>query len=367
MANSFDLLRRRNLFAPPTRPAGFSLDQPAPPAPGLSMGAPRPLPPDEPEGLDEDDSDNNYFDMIRKLSQPGPKMTAYQAALEKSPQEADYQPTKKGRLLAALAGFATGMKNPAAGFTLAKGITQDPYERALRQHAMELQQTGTGANLERMAAQDQLKEISAARSMGLKYSEFKLKQAQAAALDRYRQGELGIRGDELGIRRQDSATRVRQAGAAEERNRITNELNQGNLKLRGQEVAIRGQEANTRKAAQRSLETYHNVMGDAYKKRTEAISSKDKVQNSTQQAAAIQNAYQTLRLDPKWSEYIIADESNPGKLMPKAPDKSRTYEMFRKELERRVTTALSQGSPVFQDEEDDGSGDEEDRYEPFER
>jgi hypothetical protein len=314
------------------------------------MGAPRPLPEDD-QAEEDDGSDTNYFDMISKLSRPGPRMTAYQQMLDKTPNEADYQPTKKGRLLAALAGFATGMHNPAAGFGLAKGIVSDPYEKALRQHQMEMQQGGTAANLERMSAQDQLREISAARAMGLKYNEFKLKQKQAEDLARYRTGELDTKGQELGIRRQDAATRERGVAATEARNKLTGDLNKGTLELRGKELDVK-------RAAQSSLDSYHKTMGEAYKKRTEAMGDKNKVQNSTQQAAAIQNAYQTLKMDPKWAEFIKSDDENPGKLKPRDPDGSSLYEMFRNELKRRVTGSLKSGVPVFDEDPDDDSGDD---------
>ena len=231
------------------------------------------------------------------------------------------------------------MHNPAAGFGLAKGIVSDPYEKALRQHQMEMQQGGTAANLERMSAQDQLREISAARAMGLKYNEFKLKQKQAEDLARYRTGELDTKGQELGIRRQDAATRERGVAATEARNKLTGDLNKGNLDLRGKELDVK-------RAAQRSIDNYHTIMGDAYKKRTEAMGDKNKVQNSTQQAAAIQNAYQTLKNGPE-------DGLSSLNLMMRTLESSsleiqmeaHSYEMFRNELKRRVTGSLKSGVP----------------------
>jgi hypothetical protein len=140
--------------------------------------------------------------------------------------------------------------------------------------------------------------------------------------------------------------------ATEARNKLTGDLNKGNLDLRGKELDVK-------RAAQRSIDNYHTIMGDAYKKRTEAMGDKNKVQNSTQQAAAIQNAYQTLRMDPRWAEFIKSDDENPGKLKPKDPDGSTLYEMFRNELKRRVTGSLKSGVPIFDEDPDDSSGDDD--------
>src|SRR5688572_1644600 len=73
--------------------------------------------------------------MRRKRFEPRTEaMDEYSEHTAAMPMEEDHAPSLKRKLLAALAGGLTGLKDPSAGMELSQGIVREPYRRALNQH-----------------------------------------------------------------------------------------------------------------------------------------------------------------------------------------------------------------------------------------
>lgn len=65
------------------------------------------------------------------LLQPAPSEAIIQSMQASRPNREDYKPNTITKILAAMAGFSTGTKNPGAGISTARKLLDQPYESAL--------------------------------------------------------------------------------------------------------------------------------------------------------------------------------------------------------------------------------------------
>ena len=131
--------------------------------------------PDEEEGEPASVKPDNA-----KLS---PAMQQYQAALGQMPKSADYKPSRGRRIMAAIAGGFTGIKDPRLGVEVAQGIISDPYKHAMSdwQNTLGVAQAGMGIDKEAQA-----EEIARQRATAYGVSA-QARQQAAQATEAYRQ------------------------------------------------------------------------------------------------------------------------------------------------------------------------------------
>lgn len=330
MVNPYAAMRMQSIFNPlkptPTYPSKRQLD----------INTPL-----QDEEDDQEEPGGDYFSEMMKLTRPGPQMTAYQQALQNVPKPEDYEPTKMGRWAAALSGFGAGVRNPAEGYSTARSIIGEPYESAVKDYQVGLGAKGAGAQLERQTALDQLKSMSEARALGLRYDEYRRRLAADKANQQFRQGTLA---------------------ASNERNRLTG------IGLQNTAAYRQGQLTQQQKNTQ-SLITYRQITGQAAQKRANAAAARvdylnkrgEKPPSQTQQAYLIQNVYQGMRMDPTWREFITnPDPSDKNYFQPDPSMRDRNprmWENFQAELKKRVENAMKGGSPFFEPDLDDDEPD----------
>jgi hypothetical protein len=255
-----------------------------------------------------------------------------------------------GKFVGALTGISAGMRDPGSGAFAARQITRAPYEEALQRYKQQVAQTGQAAVLEREDIENQIRGLTQARALGLRYDEFKLKQLENQQRDDIAQGNLGVargRAKDYG-RSIDVAEAGQKQTVARDTARLG--IDKGRLADAQRRTNIMMQDAGTRAAAQKSLDTYHTSMSDTAKKRAQTYADREKLQAPYQKAKALQTALLLLQADPRYKDYV--DENVNGVFSPKESDGSAKYELFRKELERFVNTGISDKG-LFPDENDD--------------
>ena len=106
-------------------------------------------------GSSEDDS---YSAGLKSLyGSARPSMDAYRSYLSKSPQAADYTPTKWDRVAAGLSGLAAGIKDPGQGIAVAQKMNRSRYDTALSDYYQQAKPLGEAAKLESDDRDDMLK------------------------------------------------------------------------------------------------------------------------------------------------------------------------------------------------------------------
>lgn len=376
MKNPFARLRMGNIFAgeQPSDDPESMMQRPQPFDPRMMQPRRMVPPPVMEEEPDEPDDAISYFDEIRRIrSNPGPAMSQYQEMLKNMPSEADYQPTKMRRVAGITAGIAAGLRDPAAGPGVTQSILRDPYDRAMHQYKNQLGATGEAANLERQDMQAQLRALSEARALGLKYDEFKLKQmgserdyglkkrstASTEMLNSARAANL-LNPDYDYKEQQDGSVLAINKKNPKDRQTIPGKsVAAGNFKVNQRRAAIAEKDAGTRAAAQASLEKYQQIMGSAATKRAQTGADRNSQRNQTpyQQARAVNNALMLMKADPRWKNFIEADSNNSSIFMLGDDDGSERYKVFKKELKRQVDSALKKGMPFEEDRDDDDFND----------
>lgn len=357
MTNPFASMRIRNIFSQPETQQGIQKRF-------MSGIAPRPKPklsymPEEEtdfSGVDSaDPTDPNqneasqYFDQMERVRRnKGPALTAYQQALTEQPTAESTRPSTGRRVGAAIAGAFGGLGGGVgAGVKTANDILDAPYRVAMRDYSNRIGGLGESAKLEQDDTEAQLKALTTARAMGLKYDEFKLKKLES---DR----DYGVATDKVGIDRDRAATykdvSSRQAGAAERR-ATTGEAGQADTAAyrrrqagTADRVAATGERnAATGEANAASLKTY--------REKTVELKGKDgKKVSPSQQAYAVDNALRELAQDPKFAVFINTKGKNPEAIKD---DGSPMYAEFQRRKKRLAQASIEAGTPFDEDDDDD--------------
>lgn len=94
-----------------------------------------------------------------------PALTRYQDYIQNFPQQQDYQGGIGTKILAAIAGFASGMKDPASGIKTSLDIMQTPYRNAVSQYGLMEGPLRQAASLEDKALGDKIAWVKAQQQM----------------------------------------------------------------------------------------------------------------------------------------------------------------------------------------------------------
>jgi hypothetical protein len=312
-----------------------------------------------PEPPPEQDEGGKYFDEIERIrTNRGPALTAYQEHLDTMPTREETKPSKWRRLGASLSGAAEGLQRGfGAGFEHARGIVDAPYEKALGEWGNKQKSLGASAALEREEVQDQLKALSEARALGLKYDEYKLKR-----LESERDYDIADRTAATRERIADLTAQRDAATDARERRRIDAEITRAKEQLEiNRFTATTGrQNANTQAANVESM-IEDRTEGRVIDRERIAASVANSIRradgskpNPNEQYFALQNALDLLKTDPKYGRFVETDKA--GKPSIKPSDGSPDYQEFMRRLKITSERSLSQGSFLdtdFGDEEED--------------
>ncbi len=308
----------------------------------LMMDQPSPYP-----YTDQSDEATKYYDEMERIRRNvSPAVSAYSQMLQNYPQQADYEPNKIGKLVASLSGIAAGGHQPGTGAFIADKVMDMPYERALTEYNQKLKGTGEAATLERKDVEDQIKALTQARALGLKYDEFKLKTLENEQKNQYQQGQLGVAQG----RAKDYSRSVDTGAAAQRETARNNAARLGIDQMRVQDAKSRTEimmrDANTRDAAQRSLDSYHKTMGEAATKRAQTYADRvtQRPAAAYQQAKALQNALILMRADPRYKDFIDYDQQ-ANVFIPRESDGSAKYDVFKKALKEMVESGIFEGTP----------------------
>ena len=166
---------------------------------------------------------------------PSPSLQDYEAHISAMPQREDYRASVGRRILASLAGAATGFRNPGEGINVAERITQQPYEQAVSDWSTK------GKSLEAAAAQEgktlgesvdynlglikdetqrgnlkaRVDQIQKNYEIGMKNA--KTAQERAAILQKAQSDMAQYHRDIIGVRKTEAGASVTQAEAAKTR------------------------------------------------------------------------------------------------------------------------------------------------------
>jgi len=171
----------------------------------------------------QDDSfaqSQSFYDKLRSFNDPAnrPARTAYEQAVQDSPQGQDYAPSKWRRLAAALGGAAGGFAaGPAQGLGVAENINTAPYRTALDSYEQRISGLGEAANLEASDIDSERQNFIAATEYGNTLSNRNFERA-------YKGRELDVKEEEAWNKYQadlaDIQVKIAQANNAAERNRL---------------------------------------------------------------------------------------------------------------------------------------------------
>lgn len=387
MFNPLALMRQQSIFSQP------SPDDPQNPYRKRFVGGgitPSPENPDVGSITDENSGDNasakspfdkggrsydagKYFDEMENIRRnKGPAVTAYQQQLANIPTHDQFQPTKMRRLMATIAGVGAGLGGADKGVALADKINDSPYEEAMGEYRNKISGLQESANLERQDSQEQLKALSEARALGLKYDEFDLKRLEAKHKEQMDQGNLSVAQNRAATYAQSvnkpeytftdqadgSVLATNKSNPADRRIIPAHTVTAANLKVNERQAATGERNANTNKENIDSLVADRPARRVIDQTRAERTGLRAPV-NATQQSKAIDNELALMFREPKYRGYITeggSSDREPWKLAE--DDGTSGYQEFRRELAKRVKASLASGDPFGGDEgdsEDDGS------------
>lgn len=314
--------------------------------------------PDE-EQQQPQSQDDPYLTAMMGITRNRPALSDYKKQLEDMPKEDDYQLGKMGKFGAALSGFAAGMHDPAKGYELGQAIHDSPYKSAMGEFNNKLAIRKSVADIEGQSIDDQIKAMTQARSMGLKYDEFKLKQLQEQREAEVARGNLDVNRGNLDVNRRKAATGDKTANATIENQRGMLAVAGRNAATGERNAGTNAQNANTNLANSKSLASYHEVMGTAATTRANVSRDRqNKPQSPYQQAKAVDLALSLLQRDRRWGKYIKpGDAGSPEPYLMAPDDGSPMYQEFRKQVRRHVENQLKSGTPFPGEPTDEGDED----------
>jgi hypothetical protein len=331
---------------------------------GSVMGASRPSPtyPNQSpvvqphHGVVEDDDnmddDSRYFDeLLRMRHQTGPAMSAYKQSLAAVPNAEDYKPNWLTRIAAGLSGLSAGVRNPAAGVQTAMGLNRAGYENAVNDWTTKLKGQGEGARIEEAEHDGEMKDLTQAYGMRMKYRDYLLK--------RDKQGhDMDIADEKLGVDRQNANTNAARAQAyIQAQNRADLDFipqQDGSIlqidKRSGKREVVPAHtvaaysaqtgrisanaSASSADAAQQNAKTnarraniYESYVGKYGTTRP---------QSATDQTRAMDLALRQMYMDPDWRKFITADDKgifDPGDPSDFSPEE---WKLFQEELMDRM-------------------------------
>lgn len=357
--------RFRNIFAPPEDSAGrvkrFLTNVVPPPTFKQEMQPP----PEQDEG-------SRYFDEIQRIrGNRGPALTAYQDALRTQPTREANKPSKGRRVAGILGGIAAGFHSPAAGVETARSIVDAPYNRSVEDYNNKMRGLGESASLEREETESQLKALSEARALGLKYDEFKLKRHEAEQDFSLKKGTLGVAQSRAeayikNLNRPDFDFTPQEDGSilatnkhnpAETRVIPASTVAAASLDVARTNADTNRMNADTNRRGQEDTAGYRakSLEIDADRAATYRNRPIGQPSTPTEQGKAISVALSVMFRDPRYADYIkqgTADD--PETYYPAEDDGTEGYAAFMREYKKRVAISLKSGMPFG-----DGSDDEE--------
>lgn len=380
MGNPFSMARMRSIFSAPETEdqkqkrflSGVSPFGPKRPDSYSSIFTTDTVDPPSPEtpavGDDDDDLPNYMKEAARLQSGNGPALTAYQNELKYQPQYEDYKPGTGRRigatLAAAMSGYGGGV---GAGLATGSQILDAPYATARSEYNSKIRNMAASAKLEETQNKNSLNSLAQARALGLKYDQYKLREAEvngkqkvaetnaATSRDRakawiakqgrkgykYTQQEDGsllatntsdpadvytvpaktIAAAQLKVNRRNADSTAANSATAASNATSLAEFRKGDLKIRGEKEARLGKTGKT--------------------------------VAPSQQAYARDNALRELFSDPRFNKFVI--QSDKGTFEATVDDKSLMYQEFKKRLKRLTEASIL--SKVALDDDDDSDAD----------
>lgn len=311
----------------------------------------------------------NYFDEMQRVLRNRPATSAYQDALKTPPQEANYHPSLGRRL----AGFGLGLAQGATsgdarqGMQLADTVINDPFKKQQSDYALSIGNKKAAAQIEGGDVDDQLKSLSEARAMGLKYDEFKLKQKEDNEKHLYDEADRKVKQQTADAATARANAYVKAQGKGDYEYKVQSD---------GSILAINKHDSNDQKTIPaKSIEAFTAQTGRmnantgaksaADRARdidsliaTRAATGKRKTPASAgDQGKAIDTALSLLYRDARFKKFIkVGGDADKEPYVMAADDGSPMYRAFRDELKKKVTDALERGTPFG----DSAGGDDED-------
>lgn len=128
---------------------------------------------------DQDEASKYYTEMEKIRANSGPGLSAYKQELQNMPTPEQYKPSVGRKLGAALIGGLSGFAGDPNAYENAIGVRDKPYNQAMQQYGLKLSGLKEQAGMEQDEMNAQLRAISQARALGLKYDEFEFKKLES--------------------------------------------------------------------------------------------------------------------------------------------------------------------------------------------
>jgi len=353
---------------------------------------------EKPEMGAETSEGSKFFDELMRLrGNRGPALTAYQEALKGIPQTGDYKPSKWRRAGAAAIGALSGFGGGAeAGVGAANKFIRAPYDTAMEDYQNKMTGLGESAKLEQDETEAQLRALSSARAMGLKYDEYRLKQLESDRdydiknrTARVAEGNLGVArsraqayaekmgrpdydykdledGSVMAVNKNDPSDRsIIPAKTVSAATMQTGRM-QAETARRGQEdtagyrqrqTDIQGFQAETQRANQLGQESYRRTRLEQLWKSLQATPS--------ELSRAMSNALDILAQNPVFLQFIETDprtkarypkDFSGGNFWTSGPSRDE-YDAFRKALRDEIKRQTDRGG-IISDDSLDGTDDD---------
>ena len=322
----------------------------------------RESPYDAEENDRRDDATRYFDDMERIRKNKGPALGEYQRHIQNMPQQKDYEPSKWRRAGAIAAGGLVGYAaGPREGIAAGREIYDEPYNRATRDWTAKGGGLRESAKLEEDDRQDQMKSLSEARAMGLKYDEFDLKRLEAGVKNRMDERGMSVREKLANLTAaRDNATTQR------ERDKLDEEIRYHSAQISNSEYTAKTGRMNA-DTGRRSQQQTGEFQRDTTASRNRAIdvSSENSKRTSdriydrnaadpVKQQKAQDVALMEMSQNPKWKNFIALPSVENGRKYEVTPSEHPDYKLFLKELKARKEHSL-RGFSQF----DSGEADED--------
>jgi len=310
---------------------------------------------------------SSYFDEMERIrTNRGPALSKYQEHLNAMPTREGNQQGKWGKILGGIAAAGVGWNDPEGGTALGNEVLETPYKRATQDWSNKAKGLAESANLEREEKEGELKSLSEARAMGLKYDEYGLKRAETFA-------KMGIAERAQKSREEiNRLTRLRDmATDSRSRTQIQAQIdrwkaqgeNEEFTNENGRQNAITGR-ANAATNARRAKTAEDVAFSmDNYRKGRLEQFAKGKKATPEQLSTAMDSALKLMSNDPVFGKFVQTDESTGGILRYSIADTGpgvlsggipqAQVESFQRRLRETIERQVEEGVLLPDPDEDD--------------
>lgn len=359
--NPLTMMRMKSLVSsgPPRGPYGSTFGGPKRPSPYASLFSGDEE--EEQEIPQQRNEASRYYDEMEKIrSNAGPGLSAYRQALQEIPTQEQHKPNWMTRIAAGLSGFGAGMKNPGAGAEVAMGINRSGYENAIGEYNNKLVGLKGQADIEQEDMEAQLRAISQARALGLKYDEFefkKLESGKKAETDRMTaqasQERAKAYADAQRKPGYDTFPQVDGSVLYQNKNDRTDSFVVKADTIAGAQLKVSQRNADSQRmsagaavsnaaTSSRNADT-NKVRAQDYTRNVDSLiksrGGEDSLLAPNVQSAARELAIKELELDPRFSKFVRTDEYDD--IPDPSTFKPEEYQFFTRALEAKVRDILS--------------------------